>query len=82
MLAGLLVIALLLNSAWLWAFADASLFYYANVALHPVLGTVLALSVLRRASRRILASGFHVLTIACLSVGLATGVLVSRAVSS
>src|SRR5438477_163625 len=33
-------IALLLNSAYLAAFADPSLWYYANVALHPILGPV------------------------------------------
>ena len=35
-------IALLLNSAYLAAFADPSLWYYANVALHPILGLALA----------------------------------------
>ena len=40
---------LLLNSAWLWAFADASLWYYLNVALHPLLGIALAILLVRRA---------------------------------
>jgi hypothetical protein len=40
--------ALLLNSAWLWAFADASFWYYANVAVHPLLGIAVALAVARR----------------------------------
>ena len=35
------LIALLLNSAYLAAFAEPSLFYYANVALHPILGLAL-----------------------------------------
>jgi hypothetical protein len=34
-------ILLVLNSAYLAARADASLFYFANVALHAVLGLVL-----------------------------------------
>jgi Tfp pilus assembly protein PilF len=37
--------ALLVNSAYLAARADASLFYYSNVALHAVLGIVAALMV-------------------------------------
>ncbi len=41
--------ALLLNSAWLWAFADASFWYYLNVAMHPLLGIVLAIVFVRRA---------------------------------
>jgi tetratricopeptide (TPR) repeat protein len=35
-------VVLLFNSAYLAAFADASLWYYANVALHPLLGIALA----------------------------------------
>jgi Tfp pilus assembly protein PilF len=35
-------IALLLNSAYLWAFADPTLWYFAHVALHPLLGLMLA----------------------------------------
>src|SRR5918996_3137309 len=35
--------ALLVNSAYLAARADASLFYYSNVALHGVLGIAVAL---------------------------------------
>jgi tetratricopeptide (TPR) repeat protein len=43
---------LLLNSAYLAAFADASIFYYANVALHVLLGLLLVgLSLARRSSR-------------------------------
>jgi tetratricopeptide (TPR) repeat protein len=36
------VVALLLNSAYLWAFASPTLWYYAQVALHPVLGLAVA----------------------------------------
>jgi tetratricopeptide (TPR) repeat protein len=48
--------ALLINSAWLWAFADASFWYYANVIAHPLLGIGLALAVARRATRYVAAS--------------------------
>jgi Flp pilus assembly protein TadD len=41
-------IALLLNSAWLAAFSEPSLFYYANVALHPVLALALAVKLAAR----------------------------------
>jgi tetratricopeptide (TPR) repeat protein len=51
----LLVVAFLLllaNSAYLAAFAEASLFYFANVAIHVVLGVVLAVATLARQSSR------------------------------
>src|SRR6185503_3143090 len=32
------IVALLLNSAYLWAFADPTLWYFVQVALHPLLG--------------------------------------------
>src|SRR5262245_30808725 len=35
-------IALWANSAYLWAFATPSLFYFANVAAHPALGVLVA----------------------------------------
>jgi tetratricopeptide (TPR) repeat protein len=35
-------LVLLLNSAYLWAFADPTLWYYAQVAVHPLLGIALA----------------------------------------
>ncbi|HJN44281.1 MAG TPA: tetratricopeptide repeat protein [Vicinamibacterales bacterium] len=38
-------IALLLNSAYLAAFSSPTLWYYTNVALHPMLGIALALAV-------------------------------------
>ena len=42
---------LLVNSAYLAAFADPSLVYYTNVALHPLLGLVLAILAIVLASR-------------------------------
>ena len=41
-------VTLLLNSAYLAAFADPSLWYYANVALHPILGLALAVAVVAK----------------------------------
>lgn len=38
-------IVLLLNAAYLWAFADPTLWYYLQVALHPILGVLLAAGV-------------------------------------
>ena len=45
-------VALLLNSTYLAAFADASVWYFANVALHPLLGLALAFQVAVRLLRR------------------------------
>lgn len=41
--AGILFLGLLLNAGWLWAFPSAGLFYVANVLLHVLVGTALAL---------------------------------------
>ena len=38
--------ALLLNAAYLWAFADPTLWYFVQVAVHPLLGLALAAAVL------------------------------------
>jgi hypothetical protein len=43
--------ALLLNSAYLAAFAGPSLWYFANIALHPLLGLALAAGMLLAAGR-------------------------------
>ena len=48
-LVSIALVALLLNSAWLWGFADASFWYYLNVALHPLLGVALAIALARQA---------------------------------
>jgi tetratricopeptide (TPR) repeat protein len=45
-------LVLLANSAYLAARADASLFYFTNVALHVVLGVALAIAALARRSSR------------------------------
>src|SRR6266545_571192 len=67
---------LVLNAAWLWAFADASLWYYVNVALHPLLGLTVAFALARHAWRRTLAPPLHGLTAAGLAAGLFTGLAV------
>ena len=78
MLAGF--IALLLNSACLVAVPSATIWYYANVGLHPVLGLLLALAVGRQVRRREWAAG-PVATVGVwvlaggLLLGLAVGVL-------
>jgi tetratricopeptide (TPR) repeat protein len=48
LLAGFL--ALLLNSAYLWAFADPTLWYFAQVALHPLMGVALVAGLMWRRS--------------------------------
>jgi len=45
-------VALLLNSAYLAAFADPSLWHFTNVALHPVLGLGLAVAAAKELRRR------------------------------
>src|SRR2546426_4383878 len=75
-LAGVTCVALLLNSAWLWAFADPSLWYYANVAVHPLLGIVAAWIVALRVRRWRLTSPAGVAAMMLLATGLVTGFLV------
>ena len=69
-------VALLLNSAWLWAFADASFWYYANVALHPLLGMGLAVALLNRAQRAALRSPLGAVTAAVLATATITGIAI------
>ena len=68
--------ALLINSAWLWAFADASAWYYANVALHPVLGVALAIAAMGRARRFALASPLRGVAAAALAAAAITGIAI------
>ena len=75
-LAGVACVALLLNSAWLWAFADPSFWYYANVAVHPLLGIVAAWIVVLRVRRWRLTSPGGVAAMMLLTTGLVTGLLV------
>jgi tetratricopeptide (TPR) repeat protein len=65
---------LLLNSAYLKAFPDATLWYFTQVALHPVLGVVLSVGVLFPLIRRRWTIGWMGgVTIALASVALASG---------
>jgi tetratricopeptide (TPR) repeat protein len=67
--------ALLLNSAYLRAFADPTLWYFAQVALHPLLGLALAVgAAIPLVKRRWTLGWIGVITIALSVVALATGV--------
>src|SRR3979411_583762 len=50
-------VALLLNSAYLAAFADPSLWYYTNGALHPILGLALAVAIAKKGTGVIFGPG-------------------------
>jgi Tfp pilus assembly protein PilF len=62
---------LLVNSAYLAAFADASIFYYANVAVHVLLGLLLVGFILARRSARALFSGSILMWFAAILLGMA-----------
>jgi hypothetical protein len=69
--------ALLLNSAYLWAFADPTLGYFVQVAVHPLLGLTLAAAVLWPVLRRRFSPGvLGQISLAILAAGLALGIAV------
>lgn len=68
-------ITLLLNSAYLSAFSEPSLWYYANVALHPLFGLALAVLAAPRI-RRWLTGPVRISGMCLLAVGLLLGVAV------
>ena len=73
---GLLV--LVFNTAYVWAFASPTIFYMANVLLHFVLGTALALVavvllVLDEDTRRLLRKPVHGFSAVLLALGAGTG---------
>ena len=70
-------VALLLNSAYLVAAPSASLWYYVNVGLHPLLGLTLALALVPRRFRRTWATGpLAAAGLIALAVGLLLGLTV------
>src|SRR5262245_42133438 len=72
LLAGFIV--LLLNSVYLWAFADPTLWYFVQVALHPFLGLALGIAVAVMLVRRRWAPGWLAVSGLVLSgFGLALG---------
>jgi Tfp pilus assembly protein PilF len=69
--------ALLLNSAYLWAFADPTLGYFVQVAAHPLLGVTLAAAALwLLLARRFTPSALGQVALAILAAGLALGLAV------
>lgn len=68
-------VVLLVNSAFLWASSAPTLFYFANVAAHPILGLALACAAIL-AARRERPGVLAWLAAAPLAVGLAFGVAV------
>ncbi len=70
-------IALLLNTSYLVAWPSASLWYFVNVTLHPLLGVVVAVSLAVAVRRRGSPPGSWLgAGLACVAIGLATGVAV------
>jgi tetratricopeptide (TPR) repeat protein len=74
LLAGFLV--LLLNTAYLTAYATPSLFYFANIVGHIVLGAVLAVAFVRWLSRRRPVDAWLLASAALLIIGAAFGLAV------
>jgi len=75
-LVSILLVALLGNALYLWAFSDATFAYFFQVALHPLLGVALAGSVLwalwtRRLRPQVLSAAALLLMSAGLALGLA-----------
>ena len=70
-------IALLLNTSYLVAWPSASLWYFVNVTLHPLLGVAVAVSLGVAVRRRGSPPGSWLgAGLACVAIGLATGVAV------
>jgi tetratricopeptide (TPR) repeat protein len=70
---------MLLNSAYLAAFAEPSLWYFANVALHPMLGVALAVGAVV-AGRRWMAASSRSRLLAAAVAGLGVGAVLGVAV--
>jgi tetratricopeptide (TPR) repeat protein len=70
-------VALLLNSAYLASFSEPTLWYYAQVALHPLLGIVLTAAVVMLLIRRRWTTGwFGSTALAISAAGLALGLAI------
>jgi Tfp pilus assembly protein PilF len=70
-------VALLLNAAYLWAFADPTLWYFVQVAAHPLLGLTLATAVLWLVlARRFSPSVLGQVGLAISGAGLALGIAI------
>ena len=68
-----------LNSAHLWAFADPTLGYFIQVAVHPLLGlTLAAVALWLLLARRFTPSPLGQAALAILAAGLALGLAVTR----
>jgi tetratricopeptide (TPR) repeat protein len=69
---------LLINSAYLWAFAEPSFFYFSNVALHVLLGIVLTIAVVTSSiARRPASSMLLRVGVALTGAGILAGLLVT-----
>ena len=66
-------IALLLNAAYLWAFADPTLWYFVQVAVHPLLGVALVAALWLRPVRAWSAGAVSRTGLAISAPGLALG---------
>jgi Flp pilus assembly protein TadD len=70
-------VALLVNSAYLWAFADPTVWYFVQVAVHPLLGIALAAAAAWALTTRRLAVGALGLAgLAVMGLGLALGLAI------
>ena len=70
-------VGLLLNAAYLWAFSDPTLWYFVQVAAHPLLGLTLATAVLWLVlARRFSPSALGQVGLAISGAGLALGIAI------
>ncbi len=70
-------VALLVNAAYLWAFADPTLWYYVQVAVHPLLGLAVAVAILWQVrARRARPNAFGQAGLAISGAGLVLGIAV------
>jgi TolA-binding protein len=69
--------ALLVNAAYLWAFADPSLWYFVQVAVHPLLGLAVAIAILWPVlARRVRVDAFRQTGLTISGAGLVLGIAV------